>query len=207
MASTRSGLSQVQQVRKHSLWLAAVPCAIAFLVVAPLWREGSLGEESIEMLGLGLIALAVAGRTWCTLYIGGRKKREIVSVGPYSLSRNPLYVFSVLGALGIGMTSGSIAVGLLVAAFAFVIFDGVVRREEAYLESHFGDTYAAYRRRVPRWLLPQGHWRDAEHLDVRPKLVLITFRDASIMLLALPVVEGVEALRGLLHLPVLLHLP
>lgn len=207
MAQVRSHLSQVQQYRKLSLWLAVPPFLLAFLLTGPRWTEGSTGEEAIEMLGLGLIALAVLGRTWCTLYIGGRKKREIVDAGPYSLSRNPLYVFSLLGALGIGMTSGSLGLGLLLASFTFIVFDQVVRWEEAHLAAQFGDTYARYRARTPRWLSPRAVWRDADFLEVRPRLVLTTFRDASLMLLALPLVEGLEALHALLHLPVLLHLP
>jgi len=207
MTPVRSVLSQVQQRRKVVLWLGALPFLGAFFLMAPLWREGSAWEESIEMLGLGLIGLAVLGRTWCTLYIGGRKKREIVDTGPYSLSRNPLYVFSVVGAFGIGMTSGSVAMGLLLAAFIFAVFDGVIRREEDWLAGQFGEAYAHYRARTPRWLSLKARWRDAERLEVRPRLVLTTFRDASLMLLALPAVEAVEALHSVLHLPVLLQLP
>jgi protein-S-isoprenylcysteine O-methyltransferase Ste14 len=47
------------------------------------------------------------GRTWCSLDISGRKKRELVTVGPYALVRNPLYIFTLLEAFGIGAQSGS----------------------------------------------------------------------------------------------------
>ena len=207
MTHSRGFLSQVQQLRKLVLWLAVLPFTAAFFAVAPLWREGSSGEEAIEMAAFGLIALAVLGRTWCTLYIGGRKKRALVDTGPYSLSRNPLYLFSVAGALGIGMTTGSLTLGLLLAAFTFFVFDQVIRREEAFLGAQFGPAYIDYGRRTPRWLSLHAMWRDAAQLDVRPKLVLTTFRDASLMLMALPVVEGIETLRGLAGLPVLLLLP
>ena len=207
MADVRSRLSLVQRGRKRVLWLAALPFAAAFLATGPLMPEGSAAEEGIELLGLGLIVLAVLGRTWCTLYIGGRKKRAIVDVGPYSLSRNPLYVFSVLGALGIGMTSGSVGLGLLLAGFTFVVFDRVVRREEAFLADRFNGAYVRYRARTPRWLSLRSRWKDAPRVEVRPGLVLTTFRDASLMLLALPLVEGIEALHSLWHLPVLLYLP
>jgi protein-S-isoprenylcysteine O-methyltransferase Ste14 len=207
MVPARSSLSQVQQVRKRVLWLSLLPLIALFFTVTPLWREGSAFEESIEILAFGLIALAVLGRTWCTLYIGGRKKREIVDTGPYSLSRNPLYVFSVVGALGIGMTTGSLGLGLLLAGFTFLVFDRVVRREEGWLAARFGEAYVRYRARTPRWLSPRACWRDAERLEVRPRLVLTTFRDASLMLLALPLVEAVEELHILWHLPALLQLP
>jgi protein-S-isoprenylcysteine O-methyltransferase Ste14 len=38
-------------------------------------------------------------RLWSTLYIGGRKRVVLVSDGPYSLCRNPLYVGTFLIAL------------------------------------------------------------------------------------------------------------
>ena len=56
----------------------------------------------IEKAGLALIVICILGRTWCTLYIGGRKKRELINKGPYSVVRNPLYFFTTIGAAGIG---------------------------------------------------------------------------------------------------------
>jgi len=200
-------LSRVQYLRRVGFWLAALPISAAFFAAAPLWPDESFAAEAIEAAGLGLITLAVFGRTWCTLYIGGRKKREVVDVGPYSLSRNPLYLFSVLGTLGIGMCASSLIMGLILAAFAFAVFEVVVRREEAFLAGQFGEAYVRYQGRVPRWLGWRGSWQEAERLEVRPRLVLTTFRDASLMFLAVPVIEVIEKLQILGHLPVLIHLP
>lgn len=200
-------LSQVQHLRKAGFWLAAFPITVAFFAVAPWWPDESLGAEAIEATGFGLIAFAILGRTWCTLYIGGRKKREVVDTGPYSISRNPLYLFSVLGALGIGMCASSVVMGLALAAFTFSLFGVVARQEEAFLAAQFGEAYARYRSRVPRWVGLRGRWREAECLEVRPRLVLTMFRDASLMFLSLPVIEAIEELQLLGQLPVLVHLP
>lgn len=207
MHPSRSELSRAQHARKWSLRLAAVPFAVAFISVAPVWPSEGIGEETIEGAGLLFIALAILGRTWCTLYIGGRKKRDLVTTGPYSLSRNPLYVFSILGALGIGMTVGSAVMGVLLATATFAILDAVTRREELYLAEQFNGTYGTYAAATPRWLPLHPSWRDAEQLEVKPRLVLTTFRDTCVMLLAIPAVEAIEMLHELAYLPVVMYLP
>ncbi|MEO7454222.1 MAG: isoprenylcysteine carboxylmethyltransferase family protein [Fimbriimonadales bacterium] len=199
--------AQVHRRRNKVLWLAVLPLAALLVCVAPLAEENSLIEETIEYVGLGLIIAAIFGRTWCTLYIGGRKKSEIVDSGPYSFSRNPLYVFSVLGALGIGMSSGSATLGVEFAVFAFAVFARAVSGEEPFLAEQHGEVYDLYKQRTPRWLSLGTTRRDAETLEVRPHLVLNTFRDACFMLLAVPLFEILGALHASGHLPTLLRLP
>ncbi len=82
----------------------AIGGVIVLLVIALIFvRSQSTGSlhEYIEAFGISLIVAAIIGRMWCTLYIGGRKSAEIVQSGPYSVTRNPLYVFSSIGAVGI----------------------------------------------------------------------------------------------------------
>lgn len=78
--------------------------------------------------------------------------RSIVEVGPYALSRNPIYV-AFLGvqlayAWGRGNTWGL----LLVPVTVLLLHWGVIAREERYLREKFGAPYEAYRGRVRRWL-------------------------------------------------------
>ncbi|WP_259780638.1 methyltransferase family protein [Aestuariispira ectoiniformans] len=164
-------------------------------------------HESIEFTGLALIIVAVLGRTWSTLYIGGKKNGDLVHNGPYSMCRNPLYVFSVIGATGMGMVSGTITGGLVTGLACFLVFDRVIRKEESFLTAHFGAPYRHYLDTVPRWLPNPALWHDVEETVVRPKLVLTTFRDACIFLLAYPFFEFVEKAQ-LVHIaPILAHVP
>ena len=200
-------LHRAQKRRRLSL-AAIVAVAAGFaLVTRSGWGAGSPLHEIVEFAGLGLIVACVLGRTWCTLYIGGRKKHVLVTDGPFSLCRNPLYVFSTLGAAGIGLTTGSIVVGLVLGLAIGLVFDRVVRREEAWLLAHHGEAYADYCAATPRWLPRLGNWRDTELVEVRPRLLAITFREASILLVALPAMELVEWLQDAGWLPVLLNLP
>src|SRR5690606_12064633 len=139
-------------------------------------------HEGIEAVGLGLIVICIVGRAWCSLYIGGRKKAEIVDRGPYSISRNPLYVFSFMGAFGMGAQTGSLTVAMLFLLLTYVVFYFTVKREETWLAGQLGQVYADYCARTPRFGPDFSKWRDAEALDVRPRFFLLTIRDGLMFL-------------------------
>ena len=149
-------------------------------------------HEALESLGLAMIGICVVGRAWCSLYIGGRKKAQIVDLGPYSISRNPLYVFSFIGAFGMGAQTGSVTIALLFLLIAILVFYLTVRREEEWLATMFGTPYAAYLARTPRFGPDFGKWRDQETLEIRPIFFLLTLRDGVVMFLAIPLFEALE---------------
>lgn len=164
-------------------------------------------HETVEAIGLGLILFAIAGRTWCSLYIAGRKKETIVDVGPYSVCRNPLYVFSFIGAAGAGAQFGSLSATFAAAFVTVLVFAVVVRKEERFLAGAFGETYLAYKARVPRFVPDFRLWRNVDTLEVRPFMVMRTFMDACVFLAAIPLAEGIEWLQGSGVLPVLWVVP
>ncbi len=200
-------LSGLQRRRKRVVLASGLLVMIALLFSDSLWPSGSLPHESGEMLGYALIFLCIAGRSLCSLYIGGRKKAQLVEDGPYSISRNPLYLFSVLGGVGVGLQAGNLTTGLICGLFVFAIFNAVIQREEIFLMSRFPAAFAVYAARVPRWGPRLSGWQSSEELLVRPRLVLITFRDALGFLLAIPLLEAVEWAQVQGWLPVLLRLP
>ena len=165
------------------------------------------GHEIVAFTSLAFILLAIVGRTWCTIYIGGRKKHVLVADGPYSLCRNPLYVFSIVGVTGIGLATHSILIGLGLGLAFWVVFDRIVRLEEVYLAQHHGAAFAAYCAAVPRWRPHVAGWRNAQSVEVYPERIVVTFREAALMLVALPLLELVEWAQGSGWLPVLFHLP
>ena len=198
-------LQAFQRVRKVMIGVGlAVVVALALVTRA---RMPQTLNEAVEALGLGLSLVCIVGRAGCSLYIGGRKKIEIVDRGPYSISRNPLYVFSFMGAFGVGAQTGSLVMAGLFLAVTMAVFYVTVRREEAWLGQTFGETYRAYCARTPRFGPRFSRWRDAEILDVQPRFFLLTLRDGLIFLLAIPVFKTVEVLLEAGWLHTLLHLP
>lgn len=197
----------VQAIRKVVLYAAAAAGTFIFAVTNSIYPSGKTTHEMIEWLGIVLIVVCILGRTWSSLYIGGRKIEEFVQTGPYSVMRNPLYFFSFLGAAGIGMQVGSVTLGLICAALAWLVFYTVVRQEEQVLTDRYGAAYRDYLARVPRFLPDPKLWHDEPTLTIRPPRVLMTFADALVFLLAVPLAELFEHLQDTGAIPVLLRLP
>jgi protein-S-isoprenylcysteine O-methyltransferase Ste14 len=186
-------------VQRRRKWFAGLVLLALLALTASVRSVATFhGEwhDAVEFLGLALIVIAIVGRAWCSLYIGGRKKAEIVDRGPYSVTRNPLYVFSFVGAFGIGAQTGSLVIGSVFSLATFLVFLRTVGREEAWLAEHFGAPYAAYRARTPRFWPNPARWRDAGELTIRPTFFLRTLRDGLTFLAAIPVMEGFEHLQS-----------
>jgi len=201
---TLGELGKYQQRRRLAIGGVVVLLVVALLFVGS--RSTGHFHEYIEAFGLSLIVAAIIGRMWCTLYIGGRKSAEIVRSGPYSVTRNPLYVFSTIGAMGIGAQTGSLIVALGFGILCYVAFSIVIRAEEKFLEQNFGEPYRAYCRDVPRFFPKLSLYNDDATVTVKPDRLYRTFTDGLVFFVAYPFFEFIEYLQGIDVLPVLLRL-
>lgn len=186
--------------------------AIAFgtlvsAVSRPIHPNGSTWHEVITGVGLALIGVCILGRVWVSLYIAGRKNAELIAVGPYSVVRNPLYFFSIIGAAGAGAQFGSATMAAMAALVTVAVFQVVVRQEELLLASRYGSGFAAYVKVVPRFLPNPGLWHDVQTVTVAPLRVILTLVDASLFLLAIPVAWAADQFQKLEVLPILMGLP
>ena len=199
-------LQRIQRIRKWTIGLSLAVVVLVAMFSASWWGDGST-HEAVEAIGLGAIVLSIVGRAWCSLYIGGRKKAQVVCTGPYSISRNPLYVFSYAGAFGIGAQTGSMTIAAIFVLIAVVVFHFTIEREEAWLSAEFGEAYRDYLARTPRCGPDFSKWRDEDELSIRPRFFVTTIRDGLVFLLAIPIFEGVDMAQAAGWLPVLLPLP
>ncbi|HZU30252.1 MAG TPA: isoprenylcysteine carboxylmethyltransferase family protein [Candidatus Angelobacter sp.] len=79
-----------------------------------------------------------------------RKNAELATTGPYAYTRNPLYLGSIIIAIGFIIAARSLWIGLgSLAMFAF-IYVPVIRAEENYLRSTFSG-FQDYASKVPRF--------------------------------------------------------
>jgi membrane-associated PAP2 superfamily phosphatase/protein-S-isoprenylcysteine O-methyltransferase Ste14 len=200
-------LSIVQVRRRNTLTMYGVLLACWLPFLSSTWPAESWVHLGVEWAGLGLILLAISGRCWCILYLGGHKGAELIDQGPYSVSRNPLYVFSMLAVAGIGAQSGSLLLGPILALFVYAVFNNVIDEEERLLRKVFGQGYADYCRRVPRFGPRLSGWQSQEQLLISVSGLWSTIRDAAPYLLALPLFELIEWGQAHGWFPVLIRLP
>ncbi|MDE0204959.1 MAG: isoprenylcysteine carboxylmethyltransferase family protein [Candidatus Tectomicrobia bacterium] len=147
----------------------------------------------LEQAGVMLVIACVLGRCWAMLYIGGNKNGRLTTTGPYSLCRNPLYVFSVLGVAGCGLMIQSLTYAVLLTSVALAILFQAARSEEGYLAEKFGEDYAAYRRRTPRFVPVNFRaFQTASSLRVNVSSLKRCFWDATLFILTIPALELVE---------------
>lgn len=185
-----------QQWQRKIIVVGAAAVGIALLMaLGPASPEDATWHEAVERTGIFFILVGILGRTWCAMYIGGHKLNRLVTEGPYSVTRNPLYVFSAIAAFGLGAQIGSAVFALICAAATIAIFALVIRHEERALAERFPAEFARYKSRVPRLAPNFFGWQDAETVLVRPALVHRTFWDASLFLLAAPALKALESMR------------
>lgn len=169
-------------------------------------RHDELMQEYIETLGLALVMIGVGGRLWATLYIGGRKSAVVVSTGPYSITRNPLYLFSSIAAAGVGAQTGSYVVTCLSLMLCAAFFHIVARREERFLSATLGDEYLSYLRQVPRFLPNPLIYRDNAEVTFQTDRIRATFVDGLVFLAAIVGLEAVEVAQEAGTVPILFRL-
>ncbi len=103
------------------------------------------------MLGLGLWPVLMFRRSgqdanpWKTT-------PQIVNRGPFRITRNPMYLQMLLVCIGFSIILMNTWILVLTPFAAWILLKLAILPEEAYLESKFGETYFAYKRRVRRWL-------------------------------------------------------
>ncbi len=187
--------------------IAAVLAGLVFLFVQSRWGVAGDFPAALKWAGYPALIVCVLGRTWCAAYIGGLKGRTIVDRGPYSATRNPLYVFSFIGLAGIGLSSGMLSATVVLAVAFALYYRMIVAREETFLKERLGAPYEEYRAKVPRWIPDFSLWREADQPMGLPRNVYLAARDSAAFFIAPPLFMAIGALQDAGVLPVLLRLP
>jgi protein-S-isoprenylcysteine O-methyltransferase Ste14 len=146
------------------IFIALVPGSVAGWI--PWYVAGRPRLDAIPMSGVRGAALVVALAGWMVLLWCARDfarqgrgtpapydpPRRLVTAGLYRFVRNPMYVAVVSSIVAQAVWYGSRAVLWYGVGMGLLFHVRVVLFEEPTLASAFGEEFAAYRARVPRWL-------------------------------------------------------
>jgi protein-S-isoprenylcysteine O-methyltransferase Ste14 len=117
--------------------------ALYFWLARPTWWSIGAGT-AVAFVGVLIRALA-SGHV--------RKNEELTTTGPYGYTRNPLYLGSIVIAIGFAVAARNLWIGVVLVILFLAIYLPVIRSEEEFLRGKFSnfDDYVA---KVPR-LLPR----------------------------------------------------
>jgi protein-S-isoprenylcysteine O-methyltransferase Ste14 len=169
-------------------------------------REGVV-DFTLEISSMVLLGIATLGRLWSLMYIAGNKKRELVTVGPYSVVRHPLYLFSLIGAVSIGLASESLLILACIVLFCALYYPAAIAAEERKLIDKFGDGYLDYSRKVPAMIPRLSLYCEPECWEVKMPQFMHSIRHALSFVWLFLLLQTIEALQQWDIVPVLWTVP
>ena len=148
----------------------------------------------LTTLGLILVGVGAMGRVWASMYISGYKDKDLVTEGAYSIVRNPLYVFSFIGAVGVACATGSLLwIALLTLGF-FIYYPLTMVDEEQRLAARYGQKFTDYARRTPRFVPTFSLYHERETYAVDTRTYRYAFFDAVWFVWAYALIQLIEKL-------------
>ncbi len=162
-----NGFALIFKKRMYLSRLLGAIGAVAYVFVAPVWPARHIWlAEALGFIGLLLVGMGVLGRVWALSYLVGKKSKTLVMEGPFSLCRNPLYLFSFLGLLGICLRTRSLVITAVVMPLFALVHLRSVGAEESKLREAFTEDFDAYVKRIPRFLPSFAHFQESDSLTV-----------------------------------------
>lgn len=142
---------------------------IPFLLVMLIFAEPT-GASLI--VGFLMAVLGESIRFWGVSYAGSETRTtgavggtQLVTSGPYSYVRNPLYLGNILMYVGVGVMSNALMPYLPIVALAYFSFQysGIVGLEEEYLAGTFTN-WEEYKAHVGRFIPSTKPFRSGDRL-------------------------------------------
>ncbi len=126
-----------------------------FSAIAAPFLPGGGHREGLVLVADLLATAGLAYSVWGLAYLRRSfsiipEARRLVTGGPYSLSRHPVYLGEIVAAVGINLATAGWP-GALAVVYFIVCELLRIRWEERVLERAFPDQYPTYARRVSRY--------------------------------------------------------
>ena len=198
---------------KIARWRVVVSRIFGVLaMLLAIFTTHSFGQNNpldiiFEAVGLFLLTICSIGRLWALLYISGYKKLELITEGPYSIVRHPLYVFSLIGVIGIGLTSENILVLAALVIFYLSYYPLTIIVEEKKLTEKFGQAYLDYIKRTPRFLPKLSLYKSSPQIVVNADVFLKSIAVGMWFIWIFIALDFIEAFQENGFIPVFLRVP
>ena len=180
----------------------AVSLVVLILVSSSGWEDkASFVSTALFFVGTVLAGIASLGRLWCSLYIAGYKTDRLITVGPYSMCRNPLYFFSFLGAVGLGFVSKTILIPLIIIVAFAIYYPLVIKSEEEELGRIHKKEYEVYLDKVPGFFPKLSFLTEPDEYIVKPLLFKKHIFDNLWFIWFIGIIEVIDGLHKLNVLP------
>ncbi|WP_062268429.1 methyltransferase family protein [Endozoicomonas arenosclerae] len=189
-------MSQSVSQTRHRLRLSRIAFALTFFILIlsqPVLSSYPALQKISFWAGLSLIVIGAMGRFYTMAFIAGMKNKKVVDYGPFSLCRNPLYFFTLCGAAGIGVMTGSLILTALILFMYCVTHIPQIRHEETVLSQRFGEAYRRYKSKTPGFIPNLELYRAPDEISIRPKVLNKAMRDASAWIICIPVISLLNA--------------
>jgi protein-S-isoprenylcysteine O-methyltransferase Ste14 len=142
------------------LLIGSIIAAYALGIFAPLIWVPSPIKELLEVFGVLLICVALiieisammALRKAKTTILPHKGSAKLVTTGPFSFTRNPIYFGNVIFLFGAGLLVENIWFWLFALVCGALTQRLAILREEAHLQAKFPAAFLAYKKKVRRWI-------------------------------------------------------
>lgn len=182
-----------------------LPAIVFAMVSQPVYIEDGFWDTTWEVVSFLVLLVASFGRVWCSAYISGRKNSELVTEGPYSISRNPLYFFSFLGFLGAGLAFEKLSVAIAFGVLFFLTHWPTILYEERKLRAKFGSVYDDYALRTPRFLPRFGLLQMPDSVTFSPAIFNRAMLDCGLIMSTFILAHFIEYAQSAHWIPVYFH--
>jgi protein-S-isoprenylcysteine O-methyltransferase Ste14 len=178
---------------------------IAFAVVSQsAYGEGTFWGTTLEVVSFLILLAGAMGRVWVSAYISGRKNSELVTDGPYSMTRNPLYFFSFVAYVGAGLAFEKMSVAFAFGFTFFLTHWMTILAEEGKLRRIYGATYDNYAERVPRFLPRIKTLQFPKFVTFRATTFNRAILDCTLIMLVFVLAHVIEYFQNCQILPILI---
>ncbi len=141
------------------LLVGSIIGALVLAQLAPLAWPG-INDLAARVIGLGFGVVGVFVMAWAlwtlhthkTNILPNKAADKLITVGPYSRFRNPIYLGDALIILGLAELTHNLWFVIFSAVFVALVTWLAILPEEQHLEHKFGDAYRDYVKRSRRWI-------------------------------------------------------